>query len=128
MNENEISYQIRKAIYEVYEELGPGLLESTYEFALKYELESYGLQVKSQVELPLKYKDSIIPKAYRLDLLIEEKVVIELKSVETINPIHHKQLITYLKLSNLKLGILVNFNTHFLKDNIFRKVNNLLSG
>lgn len=125
MNENEISYKIRTAIYEVYEELGPGLLESSYEFALKHELESAGLRVKSQVELSLKYKDFILQNAYRLDLLVEDKVIIELKSVDILNKVHHKQLITYLKLSDLKLGILVNFNTDFLKDNIFRKVNGL---
>lgn len=125
MNENEISFKIRKAIYEVYEELGPGLLESSYEFALKHELESVGLRVRSQVELPLKYKDLVMQNAYRLDLIVEDKVIIELKSVDVINKVHHKQLITYLKLSTLKLGILVNFNTDFLKDNIFRKVNGL---
>ena len=125
MNENEISYEIRRAIYEVYEELGPGLLESSYEFALKYELERTGLKVKSQVELPLRYKDLILQNAYKLDLLAENKVIIELKSVDAIHKVHHKQLISYLKLSDLKLGILVNFNTDFLKDNIFRKVNGL---
>ena len=125
MSENEISYIIRKAIYDVYEELGPGLLESSYEFALKHELESVGLRVRSQVELPLKYKDFIMHNAYRLDLLVEDKVIIELKSVDALNKVHHKQLITYLKLSDLKLGILVNFNADFLKDNIFRKVNGL---
>ena len=125
MNENEISYLIRSAIYEVYDELGPGLLESSYEFALKHELETLGLQVKSQVELPLSYKDLVLNNAYKLDLLVEGKVIIELKSVDTIHKVHHKQLITYLKLSNLKLGILVNFNTDYLKDNIFRKVNGL---
>ncbi len=122
---NEISYKIRNAIYEVYEELGPGLLESSYEFTLRHELESSGLLVKSQVELPLTYKGLILHNGYRLDLLVEDKVIIELKSVDIINRTHHKQLITYLKLSNLKLGILVNFNTDFLKDNIFRKVNGL---
>ncbi len=125
MNENEISYEIRRAIYEVYEELEPGLLESSYEFAIKYELERTGLKVKSQVELPLRYKDLILQNAYKLDLLVENKVIIELKSVDAIHKVHHKQLITYLKLSDLKLGILVNFNTDFLKDNIFRKVNGL---
>lgn len=125
MSENEISYIIRKAIYEVYEELGPGLLESSYEFALKHELESVGLRVRSQVELPLKYKDFMMHNAYRIDLLVEDKVIIELKSVDALNKVHHKQLITYLKLSDLKLGILVNFNADFLKDNIFRKVNGL---
>lgn len=125
MKENEISYQIRSAIYEVYFELGPGLLESSYEFALKHELESRGLSVKSQIPIPLKYKDVEWKDAYRLDLLIEDKVIIEIKSVEELNNVHHKQLITYLKLSKLKLGILVNFNTDFLKPNIIRKVNNL---
>ena len=125
MNENEISYEIRKAIYEVYEELGPGLLESSYEFALKYELERAGLKVRSQVALPLRYKDLMVQNAYKLDLLVEDKVIIELKSVDVIHKVHHKQLISYLKLSDLKLGILVNFNTVFLKDNIFRKVNGL---
>ncbi|WP_294670698.1 GxxExxY protein [uncultured Fluviicola sp.] len=127
MSENEISFKIRKAIYEVYEELGPGLLESSYEFALKHELESEGLQVKSQIALPLKYKGLTIENAYKLDLLVEDKVIIELKSVETISRVHHKQLITYLKLSDLRLGILVNFNADYLKDNIFRKVNGLQS-
>jgi GxxExxY protein len=127
MSENEISFKIRKAIYEVDEELGPGLLESSYEFALKHELESEGLEVKSQILLPLKYKGLTIENAYKLDLLVEDKVIIELKSVETISRVHHKQLITYLKLSDLRLGILVNFNTDYLKDNIFRKVNGLQS-
>lgn len=125
MNENEISYLIRKAIYEVYNETGPGLLESTYEVALKHELESDGLNVKSQLVLPIKYKGVVLPTTYRIDLLVEDKVIIELKSVEELNNVHHKQVITYLKLSKLKLGILVNFNTDNLNRNIIRKVNNL---
>lgn len=125
MTENEISYEIRKAIYEVYNETGPGLLESTYEHALKYELEAAGLNVKSQVTIPVIYKGFTLPTNYRIDLLIEDKVIIELKSVEELNSVHHKQVITYLKLSNLKLGILVNFNTNNLNSNIIRKVNNL---
>lgn len=125
MNENDISYYIRKAIYEVYNETGPGLLESTYEVALKHELESDGLNVKSQVVLPINYKGVVLPTNYRIDLLVEDKVIIELKSVEELNNVHHKQVITYLKLSKLKLGILVNFNTDNLNRNIVRKVNNL---
>lgn len=125
MNENEISYQIRQALFEVYFELGPGLLESSYEFALKHELETRGLKVQAQVELPLVYKSITLEKGYRMDLLVEDKVIIEIKSVELLSKMHHKQVITYLKLSKLKLGILVNFNTDYLKDNIFRKVNNL---
>jgi GxxExxY protein len=123
MTENEISYEIRKAIYEVYNETGPGLLESVYEYALKYELESAGLNVKSQVSLPVKYKDHTFLMNYRIDLLVEDKVIIELKSVDELNAVHHKQVITYLKLSKLKLGILVNFNTDHLNNNIIRKVN-----
>lgn len=130
MNENEISFYIRKAIYEVYNETGPGLLESVYEYALKQELQSAGLQVKSQVAVPVRYKGDILPMNYRIDLLVENKVLIELKSVEELSTTHHKQVITYLKLSNLKLGILVNFNTNNLNTNnlntnIIRKVNNL---
>jgi len=125
MTENEIGQLVRNAIYEVYFELGPGLLESTYEYALKYELELLGLSVKSQVILPLVYKGQIIDKSYRLDLLVEDKIIIEIKSVETLTKVHHKQLIGYLKLSNLKLGILVNFNTDYLNSSIIRKVNNL---
>jgi GxxExxY protein len=125
MDENEISFQIRKAIYEVYNETGPGLLESVYEFALKYELECAGLNVKSQVVLPVHYKGSTLSTNYRIDLLVEDKVLVELKSVEELNSVHHKQVITYLKLSKLKLGILVNFNTDYLNSNIIRKVNKL---
>lgn len=123
MTENEISYEIRSAIYEVYFTLGPGLLESSYEFALMHELQSRGLHVRSQVKLDLKYKEATWKDAYRLDLLVEDQIVIEIKSVETLNPVHHKQLISYLKLSGLRLGILVNFNTDYLKANIFRKLN-----
>lgn len=125
MTENEISYEIRKAIYEVYNEIGPGLLETVYEYALKYELESAGLNVKSQVVLPVKYKGFTLPTNYRMDLLVEDKVIIELKSVDELNSVHHKQVITYLKISNLKLGILVNFNTDCLNNNIIRKINKL---
>lgn len=125
MTENGISYEIRRAIYEVYNETGPGLLESTYECALKYELEAAGLNVKSQVITPVAYKGILLPTNYRIDLLVEDKVIIELKSVEELNAVHHKQVITYLKLSNLKLGILVNFNTNHLNSNIIRKVNKL---
>ena len=125
MSENEISYEIRKAIYEVYNETGPGLLESTYEYALKYELETAGLNVKSQVSIPVVYKGVTLPTNYRIDLLVEDKVIIELKSVDELNAVHHKQVITYLKISNLKLGILVNFNTIHLNSNIIRKVNKL---
>jgi GxxExxY protein len=100
-------------------------LESAYEAALLYEIEKTGLNVKSQVALPMIYETIRVDIGYRLDLLIEGKIVIELKSVETLLDVHHKQLITYLKLSGLKLGLLVNFNTDDISKSIFRKVNGL---
>ncbi len=125
MTENEISYKIRGAIYNVYAALGPGLLESAYEATLIYELQEKGLNVKAQVPLPLIYNEVKLEVGYRIDLLVNEKVIIEIKSVENLNPVHHKQVLTYLKLSGIKLGILVNFNTDNIFDGMFRKVNNL---
>ena len=125
MTENDISYKIRGCIFKVYNNLGPGLLESAYEAALKYELEKDHLLVLSQAPLPLVYESIKLSIGYRLDLLVENKVIIELKSVENLMDVHHKQMITYLKLSGLKLGLLVNFNTDDISKNIFRKVNGL---
>jgi GxxExxY protein len=125
MTENDISYNIRGCIFNVYNTLGPRLLESAYEIALAHELEKKGLLVKRQVGLPLIYDDIKMDIGYRIDLLIENKVIIEVKSVENLMEVHHKQLITYLRLSKLKLGILVNFNEENITDGIFRKVNNL---
>ena len=122
MSENDISYKIRGCIFTVYNTLGPGLLESAYEAALIYELNSENLDVRSQVKLPMVYKEIKIEAAYRLDIVVENKVVIELKSVEFLLPVHHKQLLTYLKLSGIKLGILVNFNSEDISKSIFRKV------
>jgi GxxExxY protein len=125
MTENEISFIIRGAIFKVYNSLGPGLLESSYEAVLTHELQNHGLKVRTQVALPLVYEDVKLDIGYRIDLLVEEKVVIELKSVESLADVHHKQVITYLKLSGKKLGILVNFNCEQIDKSIFRKVNNL---
>lgn len=125
MTENEISYKIRGAIFRAYNELGPGLLESTYEAVLEYELRNMDLKVRSQVPVPLIYQDVKLDVSYRLDLLVEDLVVIELKSVEMLLKVHHKQLITYLKLSGIRLGILVNFNCDNISQSIFRKVNGL---
>ncbi len=125
MEENEISYAIRGCIFKVYNNLGPGLLESAYEAALAFELNKAGLNVKTQVMLPMIYETIKIDNGYRLDLLIEEKVIVELKSVEILLDVHHKQLITYLKLSGIKLGLLVNFNCDNISKSIFRKVNGL---
>jgi len=123
--ENKISYDIRGTIYKVYNNLGPGLLESVYESALYYELTKMGRKVKKQVGLPVKYEDELMELGFRLDLLVDNLVIVEIKSVEVLAPVHHKQLLTYLKLSGLRLGILVNFNNDNLEKNIVRIVNNL---
>ena len=111
MTDNEITYEVRGAIYDVYKELGPGLLESVYEEALCYELEQRGLKVERQLEVPIRYKGNELKTALRLDVLVEGKVIVELKSVEDMRPVFAKQLLTYLKLMDKRLGILVNFNT-----------------
>jgi len=125
MTENEISYKIRGAIFEVYNTLGPGLLESAYEASLYYELLERGLNVKRQTEIPLQYKKVTLDVGFRLDLLVEDRIIIEIKSVSEFSPIHFKQLSTYLKLTNLKLGLLVNFNSENILDSIVRIANNL---
>ena len=125
MTENEISYAIRGAIFKVYNELGPGLFESVYEAALLYQLKKDGLKVKSQVAIPVIYDDHQLDVGFRLDILVEDKVIIEIKSVEELAKVHHKQILTYLKLTNLKLGILVNFNSDDISKSIFRKANKL---
>lgn len=125
MTENDISYRIRGCIFKVYKNLGPGLLESAYEVALAHELRKDGLTVSNQVALPMIYEEVKVDIAYRLDIVVENKVIIELKSVENLLDVHHKQVITYLKLSGMKLGILVNFNTDEISKSIFRKVNGL---
>ncbi|HEX8657725.1 MAG TPA: GxxExxY protein [Hymenobacter sp.] len=125
MHENNISYLIRKAAYDVHVALGPGLLESAYEAALTHELRAAGLRVQNQVPLPMIYKEIQLDVGYRLDLLIENKVVVELKTVDALLEVHHMQLLTYLKLSGHKLGLLINFNVARIKDGIIRKVNGL---
>lgn len=125
MNENDLGYQIRGACFKVYNELGPGLLESAYEAALALELGSLGLSVETQVPINVLYRGLELGTSYRIDILVEGKVLIELKSVGKLSDLHHKQLLTYLKLANIKLGYLVNFNTDSMKDSIIRHVNNL---
>ena len=125
MHENEISYNIRKAAFNVYNTLGPGLLENVYEAAMAYELDKLGHQVQTQVTLPVIYKDVKLELGYRLDLLVDQKVIIEIKSVEELAKVHYKQLLTYLKLTDCKLGLLINFNTNNIKENIIRIANNL---
>lgn len=125
MEENEISFVIRGCAIEIHKALGPGLLESVYESALYYELSEKGLKVKAQVPMPLVYKEVKQDIGYRLDLLVEDKVVVEIKSVENLAPVHFAQILTYLRLSDKKLGLLINFNTKILKEGIHRIVNNL---
>lgn len=125
MTENEISYIVRKCIFNVYNQLGPGLLESIYQNILIYELEQNGLNVKSEVKLPVYHDNKKFDLNFKIDILVEEKVVLELKSVKELEAIHYKQLYTYLKLSDKKLGILINFNTTNIIDSIKRVVNNL---
>ncbi len=125
MKENDISYIIRGAIYKIYNTLGPGLLESVYKAALVYELKKSGLKAHSEVPLPAVYEEEKLELGFRLDLLVDDLVIIEVKSVENLAEVYHKQVITYLKLSGKKLGILVNFNTADINESIFRKVNNL---
>ncbi|MBX7043955.1 MAG: GxxExxY protein [Ignavibacteria bacterium] len=125
MTENEVSYFIRGAIYEVYNGLGAGLFESVYAVALEWELRNKGLDVKREVAVPVEYKDNRMDLGFKLDLLIEDKVIIEVKSVAKLEAVHHKQVLTYLKLTELKLAILVNFNVANINEGIFRKVNGL---
>ena len=126
MTENQISYQIRGAIYDVYNTLGPGLLESVYEEALCYEFEQRGLKVERQKQVPIVYKGLTLKSDLRLDVLVEDKVIVELKSVSEMKDVFFKQTLTYCKLLNKKLGILVNFNVDdILDDAIFRVANGL---
>ena len=123
MTDNEITYEIRGAVYDVYKELGPGLLESVYEEALCFELEQRGLKVERQVQVPIKYKGNVLKSELRLDILVEDKVIVELKSVEEMKKVFSKQLLTYLRLMNKKVGLLVNFNTDDILTSIKRIVN-----
>lgn len=123
MTDNQITYEIRGAVYDVYKELGPGLLESVYEEALCFELEKRGLTVERQVQVPIKYKGMVLKTELRLDLLVENQVIIELKSVEEMKKVFYKQLLTYLRLMNKRVGLLVNFNTEDILSSMKRIVN-----
>ena len=125
MNLNDMSYQIRGSVFDVYNELGPGLLENIYEQALLIELNNRGLNVENQVLINVLYKGFDLGIQYRLDLLVNDQIILELKSVDTLLPVHYKQLITYLKLAKKPLGFLNNFNTDSIKDNIIRFANDV---
>ena len=126
MTENEISRIVVNKCYEIHVELGPGLLESVYEEILYYELCSENLKVKRQHGLPVFYKDLKMNIGFRADLIVENKVIVELKSVEKIAPVHQKQLLTYLKITELKLGLLINFNEEDSLDQIMSNIINKL--
>ncbi len=125
MAENEIARQIVDAAYKIHTTLGPGLLESAYEAVLAYELEQRGLRVACQQPIPLVYEDVHLEVGYRADLIVEDRVIVEIKSVEAAAPVHYKQLLTYLRLADKRLGLLVNFGAPLIKDGIRRVVNRL---
>mgnify|MGYP001229630002 CR=1 FL=1 len=125
MKENEIATIIVDTCFKIHTELGPGLFESVYEEILEYELLEQGLYVERQKPIPVIWKDMKMEVGFRADLIVEDLVVVEIKSIELIAPVHKKQLLTYLKLTNKRLGLLVNFNEALIKDGITRIVNNL---
>jgi GxxExxY protein len=125
MTENEIATKIIGCAIELHRTLGPGLLESCYEAALAYDLAQQDFYVKTQLPMPFIYKEVKQDVGYRIDLLVNNKVLIEIKSVENLAPVYFSQTLTYLKLSGIKLGLLMNFNSKILKDGIHRIVNNL---
>jgi GxxExxY protein len=120
---NELSYKIIGAAYRVHRKLGPGLLESTYEVCLVYELNQYGFIVENQVSLPVIYDNIRLDAGYRIDILVDKQIILELRSVEVILPVHGAQLLTYMKLSGIKLGLLINFNVQNLQEGIKRMIN-----
>lgn len=123
MTENDIAYQVIGAALEVHKSLGPGLLESAYQECLAFKLEQLGFIVKKEKPMPLVFEEVKLDCGYRIDLLVENKVVVEIKSVDTLNDIHMAQILTYLKLGNYKLGLLINFNVVLLKQGIKRVIN-----
>ncbi len=125
MNENELSKLVFDCALKVHKALGPGLLESAYEECLYYELKKSGLEIQKQKALPLIYEEVKLDVGYRIDIIVERKLILEIKSVEALNDIHFAQLLTYLKLTNCKLGLLINFNVLLIKNGIKRVANNL---
>jgi len=125
MTENEISKILVNIFLKVHRTIGPGLFESVYEAAICYELDKLKISYRRQAEIDVLYESVKMDLGFRADIIVEEKVIIEIKSIEAIAPVHHKQLLTYLKLTNFKLGLLVNFNVSLIKNGITRIVNNL---
>ena len=125
MTENQIAKEIVDAAYKIHTTLGPGLLESVYEAVMVHDLKNRNLNVERQKPIPVVYEDVRLDEGFRADLLVEDKVIVELKSVETIAPVHKKQLLTYLRLADKRLGLLINFGVAKIKDGITRVVNGL---
>ncbi len=125
MNENEIAKIIVDAAFQIHKRLGPGLLETVYEVVLAHDLKRRGLKVKRQVPVAIIYDDIKFDEGFRADLIVEEKIIVELKSVEKISPVHKKQLLAYLRLADKKLGLLINFGSELIRDGISRVVNGL---
>lgn len=125
MTENELSKIVFDCSLKVHKNLGPGLLESAYEECLFYELKKSGLHIEKQKPLPLIYEEVKLDIGYRVDIIVENKLILEIKSVEALNDVHFAQLLTYLKLTDCKLGLLINFNVNLIKNGIKRVVNNL---
>ena len=125
MHENDIAKTIVDAAYKVHRALGPGLLESVYEAVLAHEVEAAGHAVERQKAIPIQYNDLAFEEGFRADLIVGESVIVELKSVEKVSPVHKKQLLTYLRLADKRLGLLINFGANMIKDGIFRVVNGL---
>ena len=125
MTENEIAAAVVDAAFKIHTTLGPGLFESVYEAALEYELQKRGLRVEHQIGLPVRYEEVRLELGFRVDLIVDWKVIVEIKSVEALAPVHKKQLLTYLRLTDLRLGLLINFNVELIKHGIHRVVNKL---
>ena len=125
MTENEIARTIVDVAYKIHQRLGPGLLESVYERTVAYELGKCGLLVRRQQAMPVVYETIKMDMGFRADLIVNGKVIVEIKSIEAIAPVHRKQLLTYLRVTDKRLGLLINFNVELIKDGIIRVVNNL---
>ena len=125
VTENEVAKQIVDAAYRIHTSLGPGLLESVYEVVLAYEVENRGLRVVRQQAVPIVYRDKRIEMGFRADLIVEDSVIVEIKSVEAIAPVHKKQLLTHLRLADKRLGLLINFNVALIKHGITRIANGM---
>ncbi len=125
MTENQIAKIVVDLVYNIHRELGPGLFESVYETILIHELEKLGMKAKNQIILPIVYKDISLQKGFRVDIMVKNKVLVELKSLEILPAMSRKQLLTYLRLSHKRLGLLINFGCEYIKDGIFRVVNGL---